>query len=91
VLGDRRVDVGGFQAAERQGAEEGEEPQVLARTGWRTATGMGSRNTIGLERIRSRTQRCAPGGTPGNASSRMRMAYSQTAASTRPVAAILAA
>ena len=55
------------------------------------ATGTESRNTTGVMRIRSSTQRCTTGGTPGRASSRMWIAYSQTAVSAIPAAMMLAA
>jgi hypothetical protein len=65
--------------------------RYLARTGWKTATGTETRNTAGVMRVRSRTQRCTVGEVPGRASSRMRMAYSHTAASASPAAMMLAA
>jgi hypothetical protein len=52
---------------------------------------MDSRNTTGAAMIRSSTQRRTAGETPGRARSRMRIAYSHTAASASPAAAMAAA
>jgi hypothetical protein len=89
--GRPRLILGPLQPAQHEAADEDEQPQVLGQVGLDVATGIDSRKLTGALRIRISTQRRTAGETLGRASSRIRIAYSHTAASANPTAARLAA